>query len=42
MKTGGFADPSALLGAALYAVIITSFAWFVGPMLRVDEKKVGE
>ncbi len=40
MKTGGFADPSTLLGAVLYAIIFAFFAWFVGRTLRVAVQRM--
>jgi small-conductance mechanosensitive channel len=35
IKTGGFANPSTLQGALLFAVIFVFLAWFVGRMLRM-------
>jgi len=39
-KSGAFADPSTLLGALLYAVVCTLFAWLVGRTLRVAIQRV--
>jgi small-conductance mechanosensitive channel len=39
-KIGGFADPSTLEGALLYAVIFTFAAWLLGHMLRATVIRV--
>ena len=40
IKTGGFADPATLRGAALLAVIFAFFAWLFGRLLRLTVQRV--
>ena len=40
IKTGGFADPSTLQGAFLFAVIFAFLAWFLGRMLRMAVQRI--
>ena len=40
IKTGGFANPSTLQGAVLFAVIFAFLAWLVGRMLRIFVQRV--
>ena len=39
-KAGGFADPSTLQGAVLFAIVFAFLAWFVGSALRVGVQRV--
>ena len=40
IKSGGFADPSTLQGAALFAVVFAFFAWLFGRALRLAVQRV--
>ena len=40
IKTGGFADPSTLQGAFLFAVIFAFLAWIVGRALRLAVQRM--
>ena len=40
IKTGGFADPSTLQGAFLFAVIFAFLAWLIGRMLRLAVQRM--
>jgi small-conductance mechanosensitive channel len=40
IKNGGFADPSTLQGAILYAIIFAFFAWLIGRALRLAVHRV--
>ena len=40
IKTGGFADPSTLQGAILYAIVFAFLAWLVGRALRLVVQRV--
>ena len=40
IKTGGFADPSTLQGAFLFAVVFAFLAWLVGRTLRVAVQRM--
>jgi len=40
IKTGGFADPSTLQGAFLFAVIFAFLAWIVGRTLRLAVQRI--
>lgn len=40
IKSGGFADPSTLQGAALFAVVFVFFAWLFGRALRLAVQRV--
>ena len=40
IKTGGFADPSTLQGAFLFAVIFAFLAWLIGRVLRLAVQRI--
>jgi small conductance mechanosensitive channel len=40
IKSGGFADPSTLQGAILYAIVFAFFAWLIGSALRLAVQRV--
>ena len=40
IKSGGFADPSTIRGAVLFAVIFAFFAWLFGRALRITVQRV--
>lgn len=40
IKSGGFADPASLQGAALFAVVFAFFAWLCGSALRLAVQRV--